>query len=539
VKLTLDNEAVALVCMEDITEQRRREQRISEQAALLDIAQDMVVVVDSQHRIQYWNKRAEELTGVHRTHAEGREFASLVFGSKTEPFLTAWSQLLKNSEWTGDFEVPRPRGQRLILHTRAQLMKSEQGGQSSAMIVCTDVSAERNLESQMLRMQRLDNLGSLATGVAHDLNNILVPIMMSVDMLAPLAQDAEMKSMIQLLRSSSQRGADIIKQLLLFGRGAPVSRCNTRPTVLVEEVAHLVRETFPKNIHTSFKTAENLREIFVDPTQLHQVLLNLCVNARDAMKEHGGTLSLEVKDIGIEHSDTALIPEAKPGAYVMFRVKDSGIGIPPEIMDRIFDPFFTTKPIGQGTGMGLSTVIGIVHKHEGFIRVQSEVGQGTEFSVFIPAREIPASQTSTSITLENYRGNGETILIVDDEAGIRKVLKQGLTTNGYTVLEATDGAIGVATFADHLETIALVISDIMMPSMDGRNAIECMRMLRPDIPILAISGLVQASEIPHHKGAITRVIPKPFELPQILQVIKEMFALQNQSKASRALSSQV
>jgi nitrogen-specific signal transduction histidine kinase len=393
------------------------------------------------------------------------------------------------------------------------------GDEPVALLCIEDVTKTRRLEGQLLRMQRLESLGSLATGVAHDLNNILVPIMMSTDLLAPLAKGPDMEGVIQLLRSSAQRGAGILRQLLLFGRGAEVHRCSTEPSSLLDELSHIIRETFPKNITFHCEAPSGLCCIDVDPTQIHQVLLNLCVNARDAMPK-GGTLTVRAANVILSSEERAQQPGALPGPYLRFSVIDTGTGIPASVIDRIFDPFFTTKPIGQGTGLGLSTVQGIVSSHGGFVVVDTTLGRGTTFHVNLPAAAREDTLKATEEDLRAFVGNGQLILVIDDEASIRQMMRLGLSSHGYRVIDASDGATALATFAAHSSEVSLVICDLMMPHMDGRAALDCIRSIRKSVPLIAISGVIQASHgLQQIPGDPVLLLQKPFELGEMLRLV--------------------
>lgn len=351
-----------------------------------------------------------------------------------------------------------------------------------------DITEKKQLEAQFLRAQRLESLGTLASGIAHDLNNILTPILAVVQLL-PLKLpnlNNNTQQLLKTLESSAQRGADLIKQILSFARGVEGKRVNLQIHHLLFEIEQIIHQTLPKSIDIHSNIPANLWTISGDTTQLHQVFMNLCVNARDAMPE-GGNLQIIAQNFMVDEQYARMHIDAKVGAYVVVTVADTGMGIPPEIIHRVFDPFFTTKEVGKGTGLGLSAVLGIVKSHGGFIDVQSEVNKGSVFKVFLPAIESPTQETDDD--LELLTGEQELILVVDDEAAITEITKTTLETYNYRVLTASDGIEAIALYAEYKDEIAGVLMDIMMPTMDGTTIIPLLRRLNPNVYVLAMSGL--------------------------------------------------
>ncbi len=353
-----------------------------------------------------------------------------------------------------------------------------------------DITALKQAERQQLRSQRLESLGTLAGGVAHDLNNALAPVLMGMSLLKE--QHPEESRLFDMIQGSAQRGADMVRQLLTFARGAEGERVSVCPAQVVRELERLIKGSFPKNIQLLVHGGETLPTVVGDPTQLHQVLLNLCVNARDAMPG-GGVLSLRMQVVELDAVGARPITDAVPGRYVTLQVSDTGTGIAPHVLDRIFDPFFTTKGADKGTGLGLSTVLGIVKGHGGFVQVQSQPGEGTAFTVYLPtaATEPGAATAASGADIANTgRGNGETILFVDDEAAVREMGRTVLERLNYHALMATDGADGLVRAAEHRGTLRAVITDLHMPHMDGLAFVRALRRMRPDLPVILASGRV-------------------------------------------------
>ncbi|MFN2621627.1 MAG: response regulator [Chthoniobacterales bacterium] len=385
-----------------------------------------------------------------------------------------------------EYRVVRPDRSTRWVEASGTLIFDEAGKAIRASGIDRDITEQKNAEERFLRTQRLESIGTLASGVAHDLNNILVPILMAAPLLRENMAEEEREKLLALVESSAERGASVVRQVLTFARGTDGNRLLLQPIYLLEEVAKIAQRTFPKSIAIRANYSDNIRTIEADPTQLHQVLLNLCVNALDAMPD-GGTLTLSAENFDIDDHYASMTPEAKAGAYVLLEVTDTGIGIPRELVDKIFDPFFTTKGIGKGTGLGLSTVVGIVKSHGGFVNVSSEPGR-TIFKIFLPAVGEGDSAIHTTTGEVAPRGNGETILVVDDEPFFREVAETVLTKHGYRPLLAEDGIEALALFARQSKKIAAVVTDIVMPFMDGLTLVRTLRRMEPAMRIIISTG---------------------------------------------------
>jgi signal transduction histidine kinase len=310
------------------------------------------------------------------------------------------------------------------------------GKPKSILVVNTDITEKKQLEAQLLRSQRLESLGTLAGGIAHDLNNVLAPILMSAQLLQMKISDSRSQQLLKIMESNVKRGAALIKQVLSFGRGIEGDRMILQVGHLISEIEQIIQETFPKSIEFYPDIVSDLWSVSGDATQLHQVLMNLIINARDAMPD-GGTLTISAENLFIDQNYARMNFEATVGSYIVITVADTGTGIPPKILERIFEPFFTTKELGKGRGLGLSTVIGIIKSHGGFVKVDSAVGKGSQFQVYLPAVE--STQTQQAENLELPTGHGELILVVDDEAPIREITRTVLETHNYKVVTASDG----------------------------------------------------------------------------------------------------
>ncbi|MEI8342545.1 MAG: response regulator [Verrucomicrobiota bacterium] len=381
----------------------------------------------------------------------------------------------------------------------------------------------KKMEAQSLRAQRFESIGTLAGGIAHDLNNVLAPILMAVEILREMITNEAGQKILSTLEASAQHGADLVKQVLAFARGIEGRRIMVNPIHLLHDIQHIVRDTFPKNITFSLVPHRDLWTTTGDPTQLHQVFTNLCVNARDAMP-HGGRLTVTIENIVLDDVYADMNPDSKSGAYVMVEVTDTGTGIPPKDVERIFEPFFTTKEVGKGTGLGLSTTMAIVKSHGGFISVYSEIGKGTTFKVYLPADTTTKSvETAALERAQLPSGNGELVLVVDDEESIRSIAQATLERFGYRVLLATDGAEAVAVYAQHREEIAIVLTDLAMPVMDGASTLVALKALNPQVKAIASSGLTANRENTQAvKAGFEHFIPKPYTAELMLNILAKV-----------------
>ena len=410
-------------------------------------------------------------------------------------------------------------GRIVLLETNATPMLDEQRQLLGYRGVDKDITEQNRLQAQLLRSQRLEAIGTLASGIAHDLNNILAPVLMTTPMLRSAVLDPDSLEILNTIEGCVSRGADVLKQLLSFARGKPGERVPLPLRHLVRDLGMIIRETFPRNIRMVVNIPAILWPMQGDATQLYQVLMNLCINARDAMPD-GGMLTIEAANIIVDDALASATPNARPGSYVCVRVSDTGTGIAPENLNRIFEAFFTTKEIGKGTGLGLSTVLGIVRGHEGFVRVNSKLGHGTTFELYFPASpEAKPAETAPSKT-PPPRGQGEMVLVVDDEPSMRNTLRCILEINGYRVALATQGAEGVEVFCRHRAEIRAVIADIMMPVMNGPSMIAALKQMEPRLAVLGITGLPEQAGATGLKNLDIQVLCKPFSDSEVLQALR-------------------
>ncbi|HXJ55244.1 MAG TPA: PAS domain S-box protein [Verrucomicrobiae bacterium] len=524
----LPSDALELMgCVADTVAQgivrKQAEEKVAQQAALLDKSQDAIAVIDLNQRCIYWNKSAERLYGWENVNVYGQNFEELVFRDRAY-FERARAYTLQKGEWH-DGGCLIHRGQEtLTVESRWTLITDDLNRPRSILIINTDVSDKKRIEAQFLRTQRMESIGTLAGGIAHDLNNVLAPIMMSVEILKTKFNDDHSQRMLAILENSAKRGADMVKQVLTFARGVEGERVLLQPRHLLQDITKMIRDTFPKTIQFKSKIPDDLWPITGDATQLHQVLVNLTVNARDAMPE-GGTLTVTAEnftlDSDIQHNGNMILP----GYFVLVKVTDTGTGISPEVLDKIFDPFFTTKEPGKGTGLGLSTVLGIVKSHGGFVQVQTELNKGTTFLVHLPAQEGAQMLPVDAEPREMPVGHGELLLAVDDESAVLTMTKETLEAFGYRVLTARDGAEAIALFTAHRNDIRTVLTDMLMPHMDGPSTIRVLKKLDPSVKVIAASGLMDSEKVKDATG-LEKIafLMKPYTAEKLLTTVHRVLA---------------
>jgi PAS domain S-box-containing protein len=507
----------------EITEHRRAEEQIRDQASLLDKAQDAIGVRDLEHRLIYWNKGAQRLYGWMAEEVIGKNADELLYKEESSRLIEAKKNVIEKGEWIGELYQITKDGKEIIVESRWTLVHDDEGKPKSILIINTDITERKKLESLLLRSQRMESIGTLAGGISHDINNVLTPIMLASQVLKEKFSDKESQKLLNIIEKSTQRGASLVKQVMSFARGVDGEHTALQVTHLIYEIKKIAEETFPRSIEIRIGISKDTWFISGNATQLHQVLMNLCVNARDAMS-NGGILYISTENFLVDESYTKMNTEARIGPYMVITVSDTGTGIPPSILDRIFEPFFTTKEPDKGTGLGLSTVLAIVKSHRGFIRVNSEVGKGTTFKIYLPAIKTVKTQKVEEQQHELPSGHGELILVIDDETQIRESTRVMLETYGYRVITANDGAEAIAVYAQSVEEIKIVLMDMMMPIMDGSASIRALRKIKPQIKIIAVSGLAEKDKLKNVADYTNAFLPKPYTAERLMETIHEVLS---------------
>lgn len=501
------------------------ESEIHRQSVALESAANGVMITDIDANIIWVNKSFTKLTGYGFDEVTGKR-PDFLESKSNDPDLyqNLWNTILAGQVWSGELVVSdKSNEKRILIDCTVTPVRNDQGSISHFIAVWTDITEKKALADQLLRNQRLESVGALASGIAHDLNNILSPILMGLPLLESANHASDRLGIIKMMETSAKRGADIVKQVLTFARGVQGERSVMQPKHFVNEIVRIIQETFPKNIKVSVHLPKDLWPILGDATQIHQILLNLTVNARDAMPA-GGELTLEAENIELDEHCSQLNLLAKPGPYTCIRIIDTGEGIPKEIQDRIFEPFFTTKEVGRGSGLGLSTVIGIVKSHNGFLNLTSSTGKGSCFEIYLPAvpnREVVKTIDDSS----SFRANGELILVIDDEPSILSTVKITLKSRGYEVLLAGGGFEALRLLDENKEKVKAVITDMMMPGMEGPELIKKINAQHPNLPIIGMSGIGRQNDVDDLESLSLKVfLTKPFTGQQLLKTLKQALA---------------
>jgi PAS domain S-box-containing protein len=507
-----------------MSERKQAEEKIREQAALLDKATDAIIVCTLDYAITFWNQGAERIYGWSSAEVAGKNLKTLLFPGEVPPQIQeAERSMGKSGEWKGELQEHTKSGDVLTVNMRSTLIRDGREQPKAILIINTDITEHKQLEEQFLRSQRQESLGSLVSGIAHDLNNTLMPIIMGVEILEAEPLSADAASMVHTMRASARRSSEMVRQMLIFARGGESSKSLIRPDQLLKEMGKIIHDTFPKSVTCLVRAEKNLHPISAIPTQIHQVLMNLCVNARDAMSGNG-TLTLAVENRHLDPPAAAQLEGAREGDFVCFSVTDTGVGIPAGQLPRIFQPFFTTKAPGKGTGLGLSTCQSIVKKHDGFITVHSRVGAGTEFKVHLPAVGVKPRTLPVTGQPALPGGRGAGILVVDDEESILAMFRAALENFDYTVTTAASGMEAITHFRGNPNAFSLVIMDQMMPLMDGAATVAALRKTRPGLKVIVASSSEADMKAAFKDVPIDGFIAKPFTTEQMLSVVGRALA---------------
>lgn len=425
--------------------------------------------------------------------------------------------------WREEYRFRRADGSYATVLDRGRMVRDSRGEPYRMVGGMTDITEQSRLHAQLMRTQRVESIGTLAGGIAHDLNNLLGPVLLALDLLRPHVRDVEGERLLATIESCTRGGADLVRQVLAFARGGDGKRRPIQLRNLIREAARFASDTFPRHIAVRSEIAPDLWTVEVDHRQINQVLLNLALNARDAMPS-GGCLVFSARNAREADSPAGAGECIQPGEYVKISIADTGTGIAPENLHRVFEPFFTTKEVGQGTGLGLSTVHSIIREHRGFVQIESTLGKGTIFHVYLPAVPEAVPADSPPVPAVNSSGDGRSILLIEDEPTLRDLTRHTLERNDYRVFAAADGPEGVAILAQHRDEIALVVTDLILPVMDGEATISALRRIKPLLPVVMTSGQEPSARQMHHAHDQRRwFLPKPYTPAELLAVVTSCF----------------
>ncbi|MCW5548621.1 MAG: PAS domain S-box protein [Opitutaceae bacterium] len=508
----------------DITTKKQQEEELRLKSAALDAAANAIFITNREGRIEWANEAFTRLTGYTLDEVLRRNPKELVkSGVQGEEFYRdLWNTILAGRPWSGELVNRRKDGTHYSEEMMITPVKDAAGAITHFIAIKQNITDRKLLQEQYLKAQRLESLGMLAAGIAHDLNNMLAPIIFAGPLLRRRLTDEKDLRVISMLESSAERGAALVKQVVAFAQGGTNVLRVTQLKHVARDVVAIAQNSFPKSIRIQSNIPADAWPVMANPSQIHQVLLNLLVNARDAMPD-GGTLTVALANRTLSVEDVANQPEARPGDWLLITVGDTGTGIPPDVLPRIFDAFFTTKAKGKGSGLGLTTVRTIVQAHHGFIKVESEPGRGTTMRIFLPASREQAPEEPAAAT-GLPEGQGELILLVDDDPSVRESMEVVLRQGNYRVLTCSDGVEAIVLYQSQSGKIDLVITDVDMPNLNGAVLAATLHQLQPSLRIIAISGLASAAnatvtEARRHARAF---LQKPFGAAELLRTVHEV-----------------
>ena len=515
-------------------ERARSEREIRRQAALLDEARDAICAYDLDGNVTFWNEGAVRMTGYDKEDVCNLHSADCLYGAADQQAIDeAWTAVRRDGQWSGELRQETRDGRTITVKSRWTLVRSGNGEPQAVLVINSDITERKRLEAQALRSQRMESIGRLVGGIAHDLGNLLVPIQLGVSVLRDRhGGDDRTKRTLRMIEKSAERGADMVERVLSFARGVEGDHVPLDLCEIAEEVERLVEESFPSHIDFEARLSDDLPPVRGDATQLQQVLVNLSVNARDAMPD-GGRLTLEAQAVHLPEGDTRLLPDVPPGHYLHVCVEDTGTGIPPDVLDKIFEPFFSTKSSDDGTGLGLSTVYSIVKSHGGFVDVQSETGKGTCFDVFLPAADempedeaAPVRARQEDAPPSERHGRNETVLVIDDETFIRESAEGVLADAGYRPLTAPGLQEAMRLFETH--PVEAVITDVSLSGTSGLEIVHALKSRRPEVPVIVCSGQADGQFREAQEAGADHFLSKPFGRDELCEALDAVLSSQRE-----------
>jgi PAS domain S-box-containing protein len=498
---------------------RQSEQRYAD---LFENSPDIYLSVDRHHCIVGCNKTGADILGFSKDEILGRPFETLFLPSRQATLQEEVARMFSDGRGLkdGEEQIVMKDGRPFYVSLNSSLVFDEKGSSVNARIVARDISERKMMESALLHAQKIDSIGNLAGGVAHDFNNILAAILGSANIIRrQVAEKAKLSRYVEIIESAARRGSSLTRQLLTFARKTETHTKAVSIAAIIEETIQLFERSISKEIVINQHLAEESTFVNGDEGQIQQALLNLFLNARDAMP-NGGTLTVKTTVTQADGRTPSQFFSVKPGPFILIQVSDTGTGIAKDIQNRIFEPFFTTKD--HGTGLGLSVLYGVVQSHGGFINLESEKGAGTTFSIYLP-RVVTPVPTAQRVKRQRPPRGTEHILVVDDEQHVCEIARDMLTDLGYSVTFVHDGKTGVDTYRSRQASIDLVLLDMNMPLMGGREAFEQLRSLNPNVRIIIMTGYGKGIlDAPTFSSEVNGFLQKPFQLEDLALRVRQV-----------------
>jgi PAS domain S-box-containing protein len=511
----------------DITTRRLAEDKIREQALLLDQAQDAILVLDLNKTVRYWNKGAERMYGYEPLEVVGREVVKYLYGSDgTDGFDRAYALTVQHSAWSGELHQKKRDGTVVIADCRWTLVHDPGGEPAGILQVCTDVTERKRLETRFLRAQRVESIGIFASGIAHDLSNTLAPVLVGVEVLKRKLLDTQSQRLLKAIESSAKHGSELVYQVLSFVKGVEGKHAKLNPLKIVKDITDLLGDIVPNSVTVRTRISDTVSPVIGDRTQLHQVLINLCTNARDAMPQ-GGELTFSVENVSVSKEMAEEYVDAVEGEYVVFSISDTGIGIPAVEIHKIFEPFYTTKEIGKGTGLGLSICFGIVKGHKGFMTVESVEGKGTTFKIFLPVSSAVNKGKGEADPQQAYHRS--VLYIASSEEKYTHALFEGLKDHGYEPILAAGELQSRETLLQYSGKVQVVVVEGFQRD-EIPDMMKDLLSLGPECRIIVLAEKYSKAERP---GSETKkpyaVLEQPVTIESLLQTIEQAAMRRNKS----------